>query len=70
MIRQSRYEQVVILVGRDELAQMLRAEQGFEIEKIEDRQSEIHFTLGLSFPKTHSIRGEPRSMYPVRLHPV
>src|SRR5882724_1649376 len=24
----------------------------------------------LSFPKTHSIRGEPRSMYPVRLHPV
>jgi hypothetical protein len=46
MIKQSLYEQIVILVGREELAQMLRAEQGFEIEKIEDQQSEIRFTLG------------------------
>ena len=46
MIKQSRYEQVVIVVGREELAQMLRAEQGFEIEKIEDKQDEIRFTLG------------------------
>ncbi len=46
MIKQSLYEQVVIIVGRVELAQMLRAEQGFEIEKIEDQQSEIRFTLG------------------------
>ena len=46
MIKQSLYEQVVIIVGREELAQMLRAEQGFEIEKIEDQQSEIRFTLG------------------------
>jgi hypothetical protein len=46
MIKQSLYEQIVIVVGREELAQMLRAEQGFEIEKIEDQQSEIRFTLG------------------------
>ncbi len=46
MIKQSLYEQVVVIVGREELAQMLRAEQGFEIEKIEDQQSEIRFTLG------------------------
>ena len=46
MIKQSLYEQIVILVGREELARMLRAEQGFEIEKIEDQQSEIRFTLG------------------------
>jgi hypothetical protein len=45
MIKQSLYEQIVIVVGRDELAQMLRAEQGFEIEKIEVQQSEIRFTL-------------------------
>jgi hypothetical protein len=46
MIKQSLYEQIVIVIGRDELVRMLRAEQGFEIEKIEDQQSEIHFTLG------------------------
>jgi hypothetical protein len=46
MIKQSLYEQIVIVVGREELARMLRAEQGFEIEKIEDQQSEIRFTLG------------------------
>lgn len=46
MIKQSLYEQIVIVVGRDELAQMLRTEQGFEIEKIEDKQDEIRFTLG------------------------
>jgi hypothetical protein len=46
MIKQSLYEQIVIVVGREELAQMLRAEQGFEIEKIEDQQSDIRFTLG------------------------
>ncbi len=36
IIKQSLYEQIVIIVGREELARMLRAEQGFEIEKIED----------------------------------
>jgi hypothetical protein len=46
MIKQSLYEQIIIVVGREELAQMLRAEQGFEIEKIEDKQDEIRFTLG------------------------
>jgi hypothetical protein len=46
MIKQSLYEQIVIVVGRDELAKMLRAEQGFEMEKIEDKQDEIRFTLG------------------------
>jgi hypothetical protein len=30
----------------------------------------LSMAFELSFPKTHSIRGEPRSMYPVRLHPV
>jgi len=46
MLKESLYEQIVIVVEREELAQMLRAEQRFEIEKIEDRQSEIRFTLG------------------------
>src|SRR5687767_7955868 len=40
------YQQVVIVVDRDELAKMLLAQPGFEIEKIEDKQSEVHFIFG------------------------
>ena len=36
MIKKSRYEQIIILVGRDELAQMIGGEEGFEIETLED----------------------------------
>jgi hypothetical protein len=57
MIKQSLYEQLVIVVGREELAQMLRVEQGFEIEKIEDQQSEIRFTLGRRTDLDEEIQG-------------
>jgi hypothetical protein len=42
----STYQQVVIVVNRDELADMLLGQPGFEIEKIEDNQSEVHFIFG------------------------
>ena len=61
MIKQSLYEQVVIIVGREELAQMLQAEQGFEIEKIEDQQSEIRFTLGRKTDLDEEIEPEKRT---------
>jgi hypothetical protein len=61
MIKQSRYEQIVIVVGREELAQMLRAEQGFEIEKIDDQQSEIRFTLGRKTNLDEEIAPEERT---------
>jgi hypothetical protein len=61
MIQQSLYEQIVIVVGREELAQMLRAEQGFEIEKIEDQQSEIRFTLGRKTDLDEEIAPEERT---------
>jgi hypothetical protein len=40
------YQQIVIVVDRDELAKMLLAQPGFEIEKIEDKQNEVHFIFG------------------------
>jgi hypothetical protein len=46
MILKSAYQQILIVVDRDELAQMLLPEPGFEIEKIEDKQSEVHFIFG------------------------
>lgn len=46
MIKESLYEQIVIVVDRAELAQLLRADSEFEIEKIDDRQEKIYFTLG------------------------
>jgi hypothetical protein len=61
MTKKSRYERVVILVGREELAQMLRAESGFEIEKIEDEQSEIHFTLSRKTELDEEIEPEGRT---------
>jgi hypothetical protein len=61
MTKKSLYERVVILVGREELAQMLRAEQGFEIEKIEDQQSEIRFTLGRTTDLDEEIMPEERT---------
>jgi hypothetical protein len=61
MTKQSLYEQVVIIVGREELAQMLQAEQGFEIEKIEDQQSDIRFTLGRKTDLDEEIEPEKRT---------
>jgi hypothetical protein len=61
MIKQSLYEQVVIIVEREELAQMLQAEQGFEIEKIEDQHSEIRFTLGRKTDLDEEIEPEKRT---------
>jgi hypothetical protein len=46
MILKTVYQQIVIVVDRDELAKMLLAQPGFEIEKIEDQQSEVHFIFG------------------------
>jgi hypothetical protein len=46
MILKSAYQQILIVVDRDELAQMLLPEPGFEIEKIEDKQHEVHFIFG------------------------
>ena len=46
MILKSSYQQVVIVVSRDELTDMLLGQPGFEIEKIEDNQSEVHFIFG------------------------
>jgi hypothetical protein len=46
MILKSAYQQILIVVDRDELAQMLLPEPGFEIEKIEDKQKEVHFIFG------------------------
>jgi hypothetical protein len=54
MILKTVYQQIVIVVDRDELAKMLLAQPGFEIEKIEDKQSEVHF-IGT----TPVNRGEP-----------
>jgi hypothetical protein len=61
MTKKLLYERVVILVGREELAQMLRAEPGFEIEKIEDEQSEIRFTLGRKTDLDEEIVPEERT---------
>jgi hypothetical protein len=47
MILKSSYQQVVIVLDRDELADMLLAQPGFELEKIEDKQGEIHFIFGV-----------------------
>jgi hypothetical protein len=46
MILKSAYQQVLIIVSRDELAEMLLPEPRFEIEKIEDKQNEVHFIFG------------------------
>jgi hypothetical protein len=46
MIKESLYEQIVIVVDRAELAQLLRADNEFEIERIDDKQDKIYFTLG------------------------
>jgi hypothetical protein len=46
MILKSAYQQILIVVDRDELAQMLLPEPGFEIETIEDQQHEVHFIFG------------------------
>ena len=46
MILKSSYQQVVIIVDRNELADMLLGQPGFEIEKIEDQQSEVRFIFG------------------------
>jgi hypothetical protein len=53
MMKKSRYERVVIVISRDELTQMIGAEEGFEIEKMEDKQDEI-FWLFVTFR-----RGQP-----------
>jgi hypothetical protein len=46
MIKESLYEQIVIVVDRAELAQLLRADPEFEIEKINDKQEKVYFILG------------------------
>jgi hypothetical protein len=46
MILKSAYQQLLLIVDRDELAKMLLPEPGFEIEKIEDKQGEVHFIFG------------------------
>jgi hypothetical protein len=61
MIKQLLYERVIILVNRDELANMLRADPGFKIEKIEDQQSEIRFTLGRTTDLKEEIEPEERT---------
>ena len=40
---------------------MLRAEQGFEIEKIEDQQSKIRFTLGRKTDLDEEIASSDRT---------
>ena len=46
MILKAVYQQVIMIVDHDELAKMLLAEPRFEIEKIEDKQNEVHFIFG------------------------
>jgi hypothetical protein len=68
MILKSSYQQVVIVVDRHELADMLLGQPGFEIEKIEDKQSEVHFIFGrrtdhdmsISFPSKRNDEEEKK----------
>jgi hypothetical protein len=46
MVKESLYEQMVIVVERAELAQLLQADKDFERERIDDQQEKIYFTLG------------------------
>jgi hypothetical protein len=65
MLKESLYEQIVIVVDRVELAQLLRADPEFEIETIDDRQEKIYFTLGRKtdlyeeIPTTEETRPKP-----------
>ena len=67
MIKKSRYEQIIILVGRDELAQMIGGEEGFEIETLEDKQSEIRFTLSRKTDFDEVISPPPKTNKEKRL---
>jgi hypothetical protein len=46
MMKQSLYEQIVIVVEREEMVRLIGADAEFDLEKIDDRQEQIYFTLG------------------------
>jgi hypothetical protein len=46
MMKESLYEQIVVVVDRPELAQLLGVDGEFELERIDDKQEKIYFILG------------------------
>jgi hypothetical protein len=47
MMKESLYEQIVVVVDRPELAQLLGVDGEFELERIDDKQEKIHIPSDL-----------------------
>jgi hypothetical protein len=58
MIKKSLYEELIIYIGKEELAKLLGADPGFSVQNTEEEDGEIRFILSrkttIDEPMTHT----------------